>query len=79
MNRKQMEEKYKENIRGIAKAYPNYDSGVCLDMLIANAKNLAAFVKGKGNDFYKGMGPVDIDELVVDYANYEKSLPKKNA
>lgn len=60
--------KYIENINGISKAV-NVDQAVSTDMLLFLAKALSDL----GDDYYPGVGLVNLDNLVSDYRDLKGS------
>lgn len=76
MDKKTFTTKYNNAIRGIAEKN-NVDLGVAGDMFIYNARVIANAANKAGKDWYKGMGALNIDALISDENEYEKSIKKE--
>ena len=75
MDKKTFEAKYNNAVKGIA-AKNNVDMGVAGDMFIHTARLIAAAANKAGKDWYIGTGIVNIDQLITDTNEYEKSVKK---
>lgn len=73
MDKKTFEIKYDIAIRSISEKN-KVDLGVAFDMFVHNARVLATAVNDAGADWYKGAARIDVDALVTDVKELEKSF-----